>query len=167
MELIMEIREATEKDLGAITEIYNYAIEKTTATFDTELKSTDDLKSWFLEHGPNNPIIVVELEDEIIGWASLSKWSDRCAYSDTAEISLYVKEEHQGKGFGKKLMEAIIEEGRKTSIHTLIARIVEDNEVSINLHESVGFKHIGVMREVGNKFGKLLDIKMMQLIYKE
>ncbi len=96
---------------------------------------------------------------------SLSKWSDRCAYSDTAEISLYVKEEFQGKGIGKKLLEAIMQEGQKVGLHTVIARVAEDGKASIHLHESVDFEHIGIMREVGRKFGKLLDVHLLQKIY--
>lgn len=163
---MLTIRSATLKDLNAITEIYNEAILKTTATFDKEIKSLGEQKAWFEEHGPKNPIIAAELEGNIVGWASLSKWSDRCAYSDTAEISLYVKEKYQGKGIGKKLMESIIKEGETAGIHAIIARITEGNKVSINLHESAGFEHIGVMKEVGLKFGKRLDVYLMEKIYK-
>ena len=109
--------------------------------------------------------MVVEKNDVIVGWAALSIWSDRCAYSDTAEISLYIKEEHQNKGLGRRLLEAIVQEGQKTNLHTVIARITEGNEVSVHLHESVGFFHIGVMKEVGYKFDKRLDVYLMQKIY--
>ena len=102
----------------------------------------------------------------IVGWTSLSKWSDRCAYSNTAEISLYVNNCFMGKGIGKKLMEHIIKKGESVGLHVLIARITEGNENSIHLHESFGFEHIGIMQEVGNKFGKLLDVYLMQKIYK-
>ncbi|MGB3092900.1 MAG: N-acetyltransferase family protein, partial [Candidatus Zixiibacteriota bacterium] len=101
----------------------------------------------------------------VVGWASLSKWSDRCAYSDTAEISLYVHHGHQGKGIGRKLLEAIVAEGQKAGLHTIIARIAEASEASIHLHKSVGFEHIGTMKEVGRKFGKLLDVYLMQKVY--
>ncbi len=116
-------------------------------------------------HGSKNPILVAEKNGLIIGWAALSLWSDRCAYSDTAEISLYVKEKYQNKGMGKRLLEAIIQEGQKTNIHAVIARITEGNKKSICLHESLGFFHIGVMKEVGYKFGKRLDVYLMQKIY--
>ena len=159
-------RSATIEDLDAITEIYNEAIIKTVATFDRELKTKEDQKKWFDDHGSKNPILVAEQNGVMVGWASLSKWSDRCAYSDTAEISLYIKEEHQGKGIGRRLIEAIIKEGEKTGLHTIIARITEGNESSFHLHRSVGFTHIGIMKEVGMKFGKRLDVHLMQKIYK-
>ena len=159
------IRQARLEDLDAITEIYNDAILNTVVTFDTEPKTIEEQKLWFAEHGPKYPILVAEHEGLVVGWASLSRWSDRCAYSDTAEISLYVREEFQGKGIGKKLIQAIIGEGKNAGLHTVIARIAEGSEVSIHLHKSMGFEHIGVMREVGRKFGKLLDVYLMQKVY--
>jgi len=160
------VRKATSNDLPAITEIYNQAILATTATFDTEPKNLEEQKVWFESHGPKYPILVSEEDGKVTGWASLSKWSDRCAYSDTAEISLYVDEKSRGKGIGRKLLEAIISEGEKTGLHSIIARIVEGNEMSIHLHQSAGFEHIGIMKEVGRKFSRLLDVYMMQKIYK-
>ena len=161
------VRKATFEDLEAITEIYNDAIQKTVATFDTEPKSLEEQKAWFSHHDGKYPIIVAEEDDSIVGWASLSRWSDRCAYSDTAEISLYVRESHRGKGIGRKLINEIIDEGKRAHLHTVIARISEGNSMSIHLHESVGFRHIGVMKEVGRKFGRLIDVNLMQLVYDE
>ena len=160
------IRKANSEDLGAITAIYNEAILNTVATFDTESKIREEQKTWFENHGSKNPILVAEQEEVIVGWASLSKWSDRCAYSDTAELSLYVKAEHQGKGIGKKLLNAIIHDGKKVGLHSVIARITEGNKESIHLHETAGFFHIGIMKEVGLKFGKRLDVYFMQKILK-
>jgi phosphinothricin acetyltransferase len=160
------IRPAKISDLTAITEIYNEAIKTTTATFDTEPKTGDEQKVWFDSHGPQYPIVVEESNGAVVGWASLSKWSDRCGYSGTAEISLYVKQEFRGKGVGRKLMEAIISEGKRVGLHTIIVRIAEGNDVSVHLAESFGFRHIGVMKEVGRKFGRLLDVHIMQKVYR-
>jgi L-amino acid N-acyltransferase YncA len=162
---MLTIRNATLQDLGTITEIYNDAILKTVASFDTEPKTDAEQKRWFSHHGPRYPIVVAEQDGLVVGWASLSQWSDRRAYADTAEASLYVREGHQGMGIGRRLSEAIIKEGRKAGLHTLIARITEGNETSIHLAGSVGFKHIGIMRECGRKFGRLLDVHLMQYIY--
>jgi L-amino acid N-acyltransferase YncA len=163
---MIKIRKATIQDLDEITKIYNEAILKTVATFDTEIKSLKEQKTWFENHGSKNPILVAEQNRSVIGWASLSQWSDRCAYSDTAEISLYVQEKYQGKGIGKSLMKEIIKEGEKAGLHAVIARITQGNKLSIHLHEKFGFKHIGVMKEVGKKFGKRLDVYLMEKIYK-
>ena len=162
---MFDIRPAIIDDTNAITEIYNEAIQTTDATFDIEPKTDAEQRTWFASHGPKNPILVAELDGVVVGWASLSEWSDRCAYSDTAEISLYVKQEFRGRGIGRRLLEALILEGEKVGLHTVIARITEGNETSIHLHESLGFFHIGVMKEVGFKFGKRLDVYLMQKIY--
>ncbi len=162
---MLVIRAANLDDLGAITEIYNEAILTTTATFDTQPKGEAEQRAWFSSHGPRNPVLLAEVDGTVAGWASLSEWSDRCAYSDTAEVSLYVKQEFRGRGVGKKLLEALLREGEKAGLHTVIARIASGSDESLHLHESAGFEHIGVMREVGRKFGKLLDIHLMQKIY--
>ena len=91
---MITIRKAKLDDIEKITEIYNEAILKTNATFDDKPKNIDEQKIWFNEHGKNNPIIVAEENGIIFGWSALSKWSDRCAYSATAEISLYVLEKY-------------------------------------------------------------------------
>jgi L-amino acid N-acyltransferase YncA len=162
---MLNIRQATFEDLDAITKIYNEAILKTVATFDTEPKTLEEQKIWFAQHSSKYPLLVAEQDECVVGWASLSRWSDRCAYSDTSELSFYVKEEYQGKGIGRKLLEALIKEGEKARLHTVIARIVEGNEISLHLHASLGFEHIGIMKEVGRKFEKLLDVHLMQKIY--
>ena len=159
------IRPAKPDDLAAITDIYNEAILTTDATFDTEIKTIESQKEWFDSHDSRNPILVVESNEKVVGWASLSKWSDRCAYSDTAEISLYVKDGYRGQGVGRQLIERILRAGEEAELHTIISRIVVGNDESIHLHKIFGFEHIGVMKEVGIKFGRLLDVVLMQKIY--
>jgi L-amino acid N-acyltransferase YncA len=164
---MLTIRKAELKDLAAITDIYNQAILNTTATFDTDTKTVEGQQPWFNKHGAKYPVLIGLDNNRIVGWASLSAWSDRCAYADTAEISLYVSEGERGKGIGRKLTEAILKAGKQAGLHTAIARIAQGNDVSIHLAESLGFKHIGVMKEVGKKFGKLLDVYLMQIIFKD
>jgi phosphinothricin acetyltransferase len=162
---MIRVRGAQPGDLEAITEIYNEAIETTTATFDTVAKSIEEQAEWFAAHGPKNPILVAERAGRVIGWAALSAWSDRCAYADTAEISIYVRESERGEGVGRRLIEAAVAAGREAGLHVILARITEGNAVSVHLHESVGFRTVGVMREVGRKFGRILDVTLMQLVY--
>jgi phosphinothricin acetyltransferase len=163
---VLVVRPAKLDDLPAITAIYNEAILTTDATFDIEPKTVAEQIAWFTNHGPKYPILVAELDGAVVGWASLSAWSDRCAYSDTAENSLYVKQEYRNRGIGRRLLENLMQEGERAGLHTVIARITEGNVESIHLHESVGFEHIGVMREVGRKFDRLLDVCLMQRIYR-
>lgn len=157
-------RIAELKDLSSITEIYNEAILTTTATFDTEPKSIGERKSWFESHDKSHPVIVAEIDGVIAGWGCLSKWSERAAYSKTVENSLYVKAEHRGKGIGKAILHELIRIAEHNNFHTIIARIADGNSISVKMHADEGYSKIGVMREVGEKFGKMLDVNIMQLI---
>jgi L-amino acid N-acyltransferase len=161
---MITIRPATEKDVHRIMEIYNEAILNTTATFDTDIKSMDDRLKWFSEHGGIHPVIVAVQDEHVVGYACLSKWSERCAYDGTVEVSVYVDADFRSQGIGKKLLEVIVLEGKKQGLHNLISRITEGNESSIHIHETLGFTHIGVMRDAGKKFGKFLDVHFMQKV---
>lgn len=163
----MDIRPANLDDLDGITEIYNEAILTTTATFDTEEKTREEQVEWFGQHGGKFPIVVAVSEGGVIyGWAALSQWSDRCAYSDTAELSVYVMEEYRGKGIGTELMSTIILAGKRAGLHSLLARVAEGNPVSLKIHARAGFELIGIMREVGRKFGRLLDVYLYQMVFR-
>lgn len=164
---MLKVRKALAADVPAITAIYNDAIRHLTATFDTEPKALDEQYRWLEDHKDQLPVLVAEEDGRQIGWASLSKWSDRCAYSATAEASLYIAEGQRHKGIGRKLLRALLDEGREAGLHTVIGRIVEGNTASIHLCESMGFVQIGTMKEVGRKFGKLLDVHMLQKIYQK
>jgi L-amino acid N-acyltransferase YncA len=158
----IHIRTAQAGDLNAITEIYNEAILTTTATFDTEPKSPAERQAWFQSHDARHPVLVAVLDGKVVGWASLSGWSDRRAYDETGETSFYVGSEFRGQGIGRKLKESIIDEASRLGFHSLIARVAQGNDESMHLNESFGFVHVGTMKEVGRKFGKLLDVHILQ-----
>ena len=160
----LTIRRATVEDAAAIAHIYNEAILNTTATFDTEPKTPEERLAWLKSHDERHPVLVGIVNHKLIGWASISLWSDRPAYADTAETSFYVSSSHRGRGIGRKLKEAIIEEAKRLGYHTLIARITAGSEVSLHLNESTGYVHVGTLKEVGRKFGKLLDVHILQKI---
>ena len=158
------IRRAVTDDVPAITAIYNDAVLTTTATFDTEPKSIEERTAWLSAHDERHPVLVAVIGSDVVGWACLSKWSDRPAYNGTAETSFYVAAEHRGRGIGRRLKEAIIAESRRLGYHTLIARVAEGSEASRHLNDSAGFAHVGTLREVGRKFGRWLDVDVMQLM---
>jgi L-amino acid N-acyltransferase YncA len=158
----VRIRRAELADAEAIAEIYNEAILTTAATFDTELKTVEERTQWLQSHDTRHPVLVAVLDDKVTGWASLTHWSDRAAYADTAETSFYVHSTYRGRGIGRKLKEAITEEARRLKFHTLIARVTDGSAESLHLNESTGFAHIGTLKEVGRKFGKLLDVHILQ-----
>ena len=158
------IRQATIADAAAIAEIYNEAILTTTATFDTETKSPAEREKWLAEHGDRFPVLVAEIDSQVAGWASITRWSERCAYADTGETSFYVHSSQRGRGIGRQLALAILKEARRSGFHTLIARIAEGSDASLRLHENAGFVSVGTLRQVGRKFGKLLDVQLWQII---
>lgn len=160
----MLIRPATPADLPAITEIYNDAVLTTTATFDIEPRTEAEQRRWFAEHGPDYPLLVAEREGRVVGWASISRFAERPAYSITAETSVYIDAAHRGQGIGKELLGALIEAARRLGFHSLVARIAEGSEASIRLHERYGFETVGRLKEVGRKFDRLLDVHFLQLI---
>jgi L-amino acid N-acyltransferase YncA len=164
---MLQLRLAEPADLEAITEIYNREVLTATSTFDTQPKKPSEQMEWLNRHTGRHPVVVALEGQQLVGWASLSAWSDRCAYADTAEMSIYVKEGFRGRGIGKSLAVELIDRAKASGLHTLIARISETGAASIALLERLGFSSIGIMKEVGNKFGKLLDVHLMQLVFEE
>jgi phosphinothricin acetyltransferase len=164
-ELGLSIRQATVADVQAIADIYNEAVLTTTATFDVEPKSLADRTEWLQSRGARHPVLVAAVDDKVIGFAALSRWSDRSAYDDTAETAIYVLSARQNRGIGRQLYAAAIAEARRLGFHTLIARITEDSTASLHLHRSAGFVHVGTLRQVGRKFGRLLDVHILQLVF--
>ncbi len=158
------IRPAHVDDLDQILEIYNEAICNSTATFDIEPKTSAWIESWFDSHGPRHPILVADTGEAVAGWASLTRWSQKSAYDISAETTFYVKEGCRGRGIGRALKGAIIDEGRRLGYHSLIARVTSESAESLHLNRSFGFKHVGVLKEIGRKFDRLLDVHILQLI---
>ncbi len=108
-----------------------------------------------------------KLDGQVAGFASLTKWSDRPAYHQTVESSFYVAERFRGQGIGRALKQTVVEEAKKLGFHTLLARVAEGSEASMHLNASFGFQSVGTMKEVGFKFGRWLDVHIMQLMLNE
>jgi L-amino acid N-acyltransferase len=161
----LAIRLARADDLPAIAEIYDYEVLHTCATFDTECLTLEDRRRWLENHLPSrHPVVVAELGREVAGWASLSSWSSKCAYARAAEVSVYVHQERRGRGVGKALLLELIERGRALGLGVLLTRIcTADGDASLRLHERVGFARVGTMRRVGEKFGRILDVELLDL----
>ncbi|MBK6989100.1 MAG: N-acetyltransferase [Bacteroidetes bacterium] len=161
---MLQIRKAIIDDLNAILEIYNEAVLNATATFDTTPRTFEKQLEWYNNHKENHPVFVAEENNTIVGWASLSPYSDRCAYDTTVEVSVYIHHDHRGKrsvhNFWKLQHWKV-----KSKNHTVISRISSDNLSSIHIHEKIGYKHVGTLKEVGYKFGKLLDVTIMQYLF--
>jgi L-amino acid N-acyltransferase YncA len=159
----IDIRFATEDDLPGIFEIYDEQVLHGTATFETVPKTQSERVEWYRNHPPHrSPLVVATVNGMVIGWAGLSPWSPRAAYARSAENSVYVHKDWRGRGLGEALMADLMERARAAGVKVLIARLVEGNAASVRLHESLGFTTIGVMRRVGEKFGRILDVRLMQ-----
>lgn len=161
------IRNAELKDIEALKNIYNDAILTTVATFDTEVKDEEDRLQWFQEHQTDPYVLYVwEEAGEVAGYASLSKYRERSAFSHSVEISVYIKKEYRGRGIGKKLMRHTLDyASANPKIQTVVSLITGTNEASIRLHEQLGFAFCGKLKQVGYKFEQWLDLSVYQIIY--
>jgi phosphinothricin acetyltransferase len=159
----MRVRPATPDDAEAIRQIYNREVVGAPVTFDLVPRTLQDQLAWLEAHAGAHPAIVAETADGVIaGFGSLSPYRSRPAYSTTVEDSVYVHHDHRGQGVGRVLLEELVRLGTVHGFHAMMARIVGGHEVSISLHRSCGFELVGVEREVGRKFGKWLDVALMQ-----
>jgi L-amino acid N-acyltransferase YncA len=163
----VRVRPATPSDIAAITEIYNDAVRTTTGTFDTEPRTIEDRTGWFRAHDARQPVFVAERGDRVLGWGAVSAWSDRRAYDGTGEVSVYVETPSRGQGIGRALLETLVQSARTLRYHTLLARVSDGNDSSLRLHAAAGFTPVGVMREVGVKFGRRLDVHLLQRMLTE
>lgn len=157
------VRLATESDLPAIASILNREIEHSVNCFRTQpLTDQDALQWWRGREGGRYPAWVGEVEDCVVGWASLSRWSAYEAYAATAEVSVWILPEIQRRGLGKKFFAQMLEFAVDSGFRVLISRIEAQNEPSLRLHQRFGFTTVGTMHHVGEKFGQLLDVVIME-----
>lgn len=160
------VRPAEPGDAAAIADIYNHAVENSTATFDLEKRTFLEQESLLVTHGDSYPVLVA-VTDRVVGWASLSQWAPKPAYNRSVEVSLYIHPDFKNRGIGTILTEQILKAGRKAGLHTVMARIADGNQVSRKLCESFGFRYMGVMKEAGWKFDRWIDVHFYQLILEE
>ncbi len=158
------IRDATEADAGSLLAIYNHEVLTGTATLDLEPRTLEGQIEWIRRHQGANPVVVAVVEDQVVGFASLSPFKERAAYRTTVENSIYVAAGAQGQGIGNLLMTEILARARSHGFHSVIARIAGDNPGSIAVHLRHGYELVGVEREVGRKFGQWLDVTELQLL---
>jgi phosphinothricin acetyltransferase len=134
-----------------------------TVTFDMVARTTEEQLAWLREHSGAHPAIVaVGGDGTVTGFGSLSPYRSRPAYSTSVEDSVYVDRSHRGQGIGGLLLTELVRLAGLHGFHTIMARIVGGHEVSIALHRACGFELVGVEREVGRKFGRWLDVALMQ-----
>jgi phosphinothricin acetyltransferase len=158
------IRQIALSDCNSIMEIYNYYIETTTITFEEIPITAKDMETRILEIIKHFPFIIYEEEGNKHGFAYVNTFQSRSAYRFTLEDSIYLRDGYIGKGIGKILLNELINEVKKTETHSIIAKIALPNERSVKLHETFNFKNVGILREVGKKFDKWIDVGYWELI---
>ena len=158
------IRDATEADLPAILEIYNDAVANTTAIWNETLVDLANRRDWFAARQARGfPVLVADEDGVVKGYASYGDWRAFDGYRHTVEHSVYVQKDQRGGGIGRLMMQALIARATQARLHVMIAGIESENTASIRLHESLGFTTVGRFSEVGQKFGRWLDLTCMEL----
>ncbi|HLT17351.1 MAG TPA: GNAT family N-acetyltransferase [Acidimicrobiales bacterium] len=158
----MLLRPASPDDAEAIRQIYNLEVTTSTVTFDLVPRTLEEQRAWQASRTGAYAVIVAEVDGEVAGFGSLSKWRDRPAYATTVEDSIYVHRDHQGRGIGRALLTRLVETATAHGFHACMARIVGGHEASIALHRACGFEVVGVEKEVGRKFNRWLDVVLME-----
>ncbi|OQR65782.1 GNAT family N-acetyltransferase [Streptomyces maremycinicus] len=161
--IAVTVRPAHRDDAEAIQAIRNHAIEHSTALWTDTPQSPAEGVAWLATHLERGSALVAEADGEIAGFAVYGPWRQLDGFRHTVEDSVYVREGRHGLGVGSALLAALITSARDAGHHVVIAGIEAENASSIRLHERFGFRHAGTVPEVGAKFGRWLDLTIMQL----
>ncbi len=157
------IRPAAEADLPAILAIYNDAVAKTTAVWNDQPVDLANRRAWFYARvAQNYPVLVAEEDALVVGYGTFGDFRPFEGYRFTVEHSVYVAEGVRRRGIASALLAALEERARELGKHVMVGGIAAGNEASIKLHERAGFAETGRMPEVGFKFGRWLDLVLMQ-----
>lgn len=161
----VKLRPATVNDLEKILEIVNHSILHTTANYSYDIQTLEVQTKWFEDKKAKNlPVVVADLDGEVVGFGSYGQFREKIGYQYTVEHSVYVVDNIIGKGIGSKLLTELIRLAKEQGFHVMIGAIDADNAGSIAFHEKFGFVVTGTIREVGYKFDHWLDLVFMQLI---
>ena len=160
----VNIRAAEASDLERLTAIYNYYVINTPITFDLEPFSVEERREWLLHYAASGPhrLLVAEIDGVVLGYVSSSRFRPKSAYATSIETSIYLAPEATGQGIGAALYAALFNALAGEDLHRAYAGITLPNAASIALHRKVGFRSIGIYREVGRKFGKYWDVEWFE-----
>jgi L-amino acid N-acyltransferase YncA len=163
---VVLIRDARGPDLPEITKIYNALLETTTHEWTEELHTVEERSEWLAaKQASGHPALVAVEGDAVIGWATYGDFRDSRrwpGYRFTVEHSIHVREDQWGRGVGRMLIDALIERAQSQGKHVMVAGIDASNTGSIIFHERLGFFEVARMPEIGEKFGRRLDLVLMQ-----
>jgi phosphinothricin acetyltransferase len=160
------LRDAVDRDLPAITALYAREVVGGTATFETEAPDLAEItRRLAAVRSHDLPWLVAAIDGRFAGYAYASPFRPRPAYRYGVEVSIYVDEQARRRGVGRPLLEALVTRTRERGLRHLIGAISDSDTsgASIALHRALGFQDAGVYRQVGWKFGRWLDVTLMQL----
>jgi L-amino acid N-acyltransferase YncA len=160
------IREASAGDAADIARIYNQGIDERGATFETALRSTDDILTR-LADAERFPLLVIEDRGAVLGWAGLSSYRPRACYAGIAEFSIYLDREARGRGLGRRLLMALVESARARGFWKLVSRIFPFNAASRSLCRTCGFREVGVYEKHGCLDGQWMDVVIVERLITE
>jgi len=158
----LRVRLATTSDAAAIATIYNQGIEDRIATFETSLRSAQDVETQIAEKGDRYPTVVVDRDGQVVAWAGAGPYRSRPAYAGVAEHSVYVARHARGVGVGRAALDALSREYEARGFWKLVSRIFPENVGSLVLHERAGFRVVGVYRRHGRLDGEWRDCVIVE-----
>jgi len=155
----MIIRAMTSEDWAAVRSIYEEGIATENATFETE---TPDWDTWNTGHLKECRLVGLDDTGKVAGWAALTPVSSRCVYAGVAEVSVYVAQSARGQGYGRMLLQRLVKDSEASGIWTLQSGILAENEASIRLHLTCGFRLVGKRERLGKLNRQWRDVVLME-----
>jgi L-amino acid N-acyltransferase YncA len=156
------VRPGQPTDAAAIAAIYNEGIEDRIATFETDPRGPEDVLGWTGDGAA--PLVVADFDGEVLGWARAGEYSDRCVYAGIGEYAVYVSREARGHGIGRALLSSLAREAERRGYYKLLSRIFPENEASLGLAKSCGFREVGLHQRHGKLDGEWKDTVVVELL---
>lgn len=161
------IRQAELRDLDSCAAIFSYWIEHSVASFDDQPMEGPRAQAWFDAHTGERYPLRVAVADRVVGWGTLSPWSEKAGYARTVEISVFVAPDCRARGVGRQLISTLLCCARDAGHRVVLARIESTNDISVSAFKSAGFKTVGVMHNVGFKLNRWLHVELLEYQLRE
>jgi L-amino acid N-acyltransferase YncA len=158
----LTVRRARAGDLEALRRIYNEGIEDRVATLDVEPKSAAEIDAWWRDHDGIYAVLVAVASEAVVGWASLNRFSQRCAHAAIADLSVYVARAHRGRGVGAELLRRLEDAAQAGGFRKIVLHALDSNEHGKRLYRKCGFREVGVFEQHGIIDGGYADVVAME-----